>query len=444
MMSSAPFFASLLVLALLAVPTLAQPGADNRNPRANGGASRPPNSNDKDRVLPITAADAAVFGPDLTRNNGVPIEGQFILQLAGPCEGVCLGQFQKALNQQPATKGCTSGNRAITIGPLRFVSIKCPKGRRIERDQVASAVSSLSASRSVPQISLVEQDFVVSIASVPTSIWGVDETDGGVTFQGPNYVRDGMRTCSATSNKGTDVDIWILDTGCAPTFGGKCMGYYGGNSCVDVNGHGGHVGATATDSVYGVAPNARRNCVKVLNDNGSGSYLIAISAIEYVLANKGSVANIINFSLSGPFYAPLNNAVEAAAAEDVYFTLAAGNAAQTVCQYSPGSATGDKVLTVQAHDVTMNAAWFTNYATAAADCTDISAPGVNILSYYNRPPGSFAASGTSMAAPHVAGAIAILISDGRNPTLSELTATGVFVPHGGGGLSKPSVGLSCT
>lgn len=387
-------------------------------------------------VLTATALTAAQ-PPQARAGDKVP--GGFIAQLNGECKRACRDSLQSALASNAATSGCSLGPKGTVIGDITFEDIKCPPNREIEESVIASIISPQAALSGVAEI-IVKQDLVVTIAASPTSLWGIDETDGGVVVEGGIPVRDGLRTCSMNSNNGAGVNIWILDTGCQPTNGGACFSYHGRRrSCTDRNGHGSHVGGTATDPQFGVAFSARRSCIKVLSDRGSGSFSDIINGIGYAVDRKGQLPNgdVINLSLGGSLYAPVNAAVEAAAGEGVYVSIAAGNSEINACQASPASASGPGIFTVQAHDSNLNAASFTNFATSADDCTDLSAPGVAIESIG----GTF--SGTSMAAPHVAGALAVLLSDNVSPTLDDLTPQNVLIDAGPGTLSKEALGLIC-
>lgn len=117
---------------------------------------------------------------------------------------------------------------------------------------------------------------------------------------------------------------------------------------------------------------------------------------------------------------------------------AAGNDNIDACTSSPSRAIANTLYKVQAHDSRGNSAWFTNYG----ECTDISAPGVYIPSLSNNGNNPSYKSGTSMAAPHVAGMIAQLISDGRPPILYTLTENG-FTVNTNDGSTIDTLGVNC-
>lgn len=174
-------------------------------------------------------------------------------------------------------------------------------------------------------------------------------------------------------------------------------------SADDGNGHGTHVAGTigALDNgcdVVGVAAGATLVAVRVLDNNGSGSYSGVIKGIDYVAAT-GKSGDVANMSLGGGYSATLNNAVVKAALKGIRFALAAGNESADAAGYSPASANGDNIYTVSAIDSTDTFAWFSNYGNPPVDC---AAPGVSIVSTRNGG-GVTTMSGTSMAAPHVAG-----------------------------------------
>ena len=178
----------------------------------------------------------------------------------------------------------------------------------------------------------------------------------------------------------------------------------------DLNGHGTHVAGTAGApgangrGVAGVAWNARLMALRVLDAQGFGDTADIISAYAYA-ARAG--ADVVNLSLGG---GGLSNPEIAAirAAPDVLFVTAAGNdgtdndeAPEYPCAYDEPN-----VLCVGASDQEDGLAGFSNYG---AETVDLAAPGVNVVSTW---PGNqyVIFDGSSMAAPHVSGAAALVLA----------------------------------
>ncbi len=209
---------------------------------------------------------------------------------------------------------------------------------------------------------------------------------------------------------GTGKTAWVIDTGIDldhPDLNvdvGRSANFVlrGKGSPDDGNGHGTHVAGTiaAVDNdcdVVGVAAGAAVVAVRVLDNSGSGSYSGVIAGVDYVAANADP-GDVANMSLGGPYSQALNQAVVDAAA-NVGFAVAAGNSSSDANNYSPASAEGANIYTVSAIDSGDNFAWFSNYGNPPVDC---AAPGVDVLST-KKGGGTTTYSGTSMAAPHVAG-----------------------------------------
>jgi subtilisin family serine protease len=116
---------------------------------------------------------------------------------------------------------------------------------------------------------------------------------------------------------------------------------------------------------------------------------------------------VVNMSMGGGVSATLDSAVESLVSKGITVVVAAGNSAADACTASPGRTPG--ALTVAASDVSDTFAYFSNYG----PCVDLVAPGVGITSdWYTAETSTAALSGTSMAAPHVAGLIASLLTNG--------------------------------
>jgi subtilisin family serine protease len=289
-----------------------------------------------------------------------------------------------------------------------------------------------------PRIAYVEEDKPVSIfaQTIPTGIDrifatgnaslgidGVDDfrvdvdvavIDTGVDFEHPDLNVVSGVDCTVSSGGGPP---WARNYYCSTTEG------TGGD---DDHYHGTHVAGTigALDNgigVVGVAPGARIWAVKVLDSGGSGYESGIVAGIDWIAAQGG--IEVANMSLGGSGFSQAEyDAIQGAVETGVAFAVAAGNSDADANKYSP--AAFDNVLTVSAladfnglpgggaqptcrTDQDDTLADFSNWGTAV----DITAPGVCIRSTYPIEKGEYGTiSGTSMASPHVAGALALLAS----------------------------------
>ncbi len=188
----------------------------------------------------------------------------------------------------------------------------------------------------------------------------------------------------------------------------------GENSPDDGNGHGTHVAGTtaAIDNsidVVGVAAGASVVAVRVLDDSGDGQISWVIAGVDYVASNA-NVGDVVNMSLgTSGHYQALHDAVTALANDPpngagALVAIAAGNSSKNAIEFESAHVIHKNVYTVSASDSGDCLAWFSNYGNPPIA---FAAPGVEILSTKNGG-GVTTMSGTSMAAPHVAG---ILLSD---------------------------------
>lgn len=239
-----------------------------------------------------------------------------------------------------------------------------------------------------------------------------------------------------------DVDVAVVDTGIDLEH--PDLNVVGGVNCArggpfsasckpggdDDHFHGTHVAGTVAaidngSGVVGVAPGARLWAVKVLDRRGSGYTSWIIAGIDWVAANADKIS-VANMSLGGSgFSQAMYDAIQGAVNAGVAFAVAAGNSDANAQDFSPAGF--DNVLTVSAladfdgspggtgqptcrSDTDDTLADFSNWGSAV----DIAAPGVCIKSTYPLEQGSYGTiSGTSMASPHAAGALALLASTNK-------------------------------
>lgn len=222
------------------------------------------------------------------------------------------------------------------------------------------------------------------------------------------------------STRGENAVVAILDTGVDYHHPDLKANIIGGMSFVetekdfiDLNGHGTHVAGTiaAHGRILGVAPQSKILAIKVLGKNGAGSYRGICQGLEYARhwkGPRGEVVNVVNMSLGGPIGDPaMHREIKKAIQTGISVVCAAGNAGDgmedtreiTYPAYFP------EAIAVGAVDLQTGIANFSN----SNDHIDIVAPGVETYSTY--PGGKYVKlSGTSMATPHISGAVALIYS----------------------------------
>jgi thermitase len=189
----------------------------------------------------------------------------------------------------------------------------------------------------------------------------------------------------------------------------------------DDHGHGSHVAGTIAGEgnngrdVAGVAWKAQIMAVKFLSASGSGSLADAISAIDYATQMGAHLSN--NSWGGGGYNAELKAAIERASAANSAFIVAAGNQSNNNDnnEYYPCSYEVANVLCVAALDPDGKMSDFSSYGFKKVD---VAAPGRNILSTI--PSGLDIYSGTSMATPHVSGAVVLLLSENPDMTPADI------------------------
>ncbi|KAL1528129.1 hypothetical protein AB1Y20_009493 [Prymnesium parvum] len=263
--------------------------------------------------------------------------------------------------------------------------------------------------------------------------WGLDRIDA-------RYGLDNSYSYGAATGSG--VTVYVLDTGVRIShveFNGRAQAGWSpycptgsesgcfsswfpggavGSSC---NGHGTHCAGTIAGTQYGVAKAATIVSVQVLNCEGSGSNAGVIAGIEWAVNNASSRPgrSVISMSLGSGVSSSVNAAVAAAHAAGVSVVVAAGNDNENACFSSPASA--PDAITVGSTTSSDARSSFSNHGS----CVDVFAPGSAISSAWTSSDTAISTiSGTSMACPHVAGAVAQLL--GLRPELTTTRASEVI------------------
>jgi aqualysin 1 len=260
------------------------------------------------------------------------------------------------------------------------------------------------------RVRFVEEDSVVeAIATQSSPPWGLDRIDESALPL--------SRTYSYTTT-GAGVNAYIIDTGIRRThtqFGGRALAGFDaigdGRNGNDCHGHGTHVAGTVGGSTYGVAKSVRLFTVRVLSCSGSGSTSGVIAGVDWVTRNHAKPA-VANMSLGGGASTAMDTAVRNSIAAGVTYSIAAGNSNQNAANFSPARV--GEAITVGATTSSDTRSSFSNFGSGV----DIFAPGSAILSAWRTSDTATATiSGTSMAAPHVAGVAARFLqgSPGSSP-----------------------------
>jgi subtilisin family serine protease len=352
-------------------------------------------------LLAVTASVAAA--EVRVPAGGRPIPGSYIVVLHEDAPGVA-SAARRAPVQLAADMAARHGGRVTHVFERAL--------RGFAARMTPAAAEALSRD---PSVRFVEQDSEVwAIATQTGATWGLDRVDQAALPLSGTYTYD---------FDGNGVNAYIIDTGIRRThqdLGGRVVEGYtaiaDGRGTSDCNGHGTHVAGTVGGSRWGVAKSVTLWAVRVLNCSGSGTNSGVIAGVDWVTANRQLPA-VANMSLGGGASTALDEAVNRSIAAGVTYAIAAGNSNANACNSSPARV--GAALTVGATTSSDARSSFSNFGT----CLDIFAPGSSITSaWMSSDTATNTISGTSMAAPHVAGAAALYLDEHPTATPAQVAS----------------------
>jgi subtilisin family serine protease len=279
----------------------------------------------------------------------------------------------------------------------------------------AQASRLLQRLRDDPGVLRIDPDRLVTAAAISVAARTSAGRVVGEQFWGLDRIDQRQRPLDQrfrNSFDGQGVHVYVVDSGIHPhqDFGPRLAiqghdSVRDGRGTLDCNGHGTHVASIAGGQQAGVAPGVTLVPVRVLNCSGQGSLAGVLQGLDWILAH-GQRPGVVNISLGSVASATFDTAVARLVEAGFTVAVAAGNGNTDACLQSP--ARTPDALTVASSTATDARAAFSNHGR----CVDLFAPGSAIqAASHADPQGWITRSGTSMSAPYVAGAAALLLQE---------------------------------
>ena len=297
----------------------------------------------------------------------------------------------------------------------------------------SDVATALLADPRVLKVTVQRQYSKIETVTQTGATWGIDRIDQRALPLNSTYTYDFT---------GAGVSAYIIDTGIRYShreFEGRAvkgwdafaadptdtvLGYDGSGDC---DGHGTHVAGTVGGKTFGVAKKVRLVGVRVLNCAGYGSDADVIAGMDWVAKNATlpasanmSLGDVVPTKTMGT-NGPVDDAVKALVASGVTLAVAAGNGwgngtiGADACMFPISNV--PEAITVAATTATDARTTWTNYGA----CIDVFAPGASVLSStFDNDSSSGTKSGTSMAAPHVAGVAALVLQQAPGATPQQV------------------------
>ncbi len=356
----------------------------------------------------------AVFAAEF-RTTDQPVQGHYIVVLK-PHAARLSGETSRAAPVAMAAKAIASIHGARLIRSYGHVL----RGFVVQADDAA-----LARLLADPRVEQVQEDGrIQALATQFNPPWGLDRIDQNVLPLSGSYTYE---------NTTRRPRIYVIDSGIRSDhseftgrIGNGVSFIQDGQGTNDCNGHGTHVAGTAAGTTWGVAKNAIVHPVRILGCSGIATFSDTIAGMDWVAANRILPA-VANLSFNATQIMPtLDTAASNLIASGVTLVIAAGNQNSDSCGFSPGRVPA--AITVGATNQS-DTKWSQS---AYGPCVDVFAPGVAIKSaFYRSSTDSYILDGTSMAAPHVAGAIARYLNIYPDTTPAQMSSvlTGAATPN---------------